>query len=271
MSQTRTDVQASFSSTISNSQLPDALIDISESSIDVLLDNPLVKQLPVVKTIAGIIQVGINIHDRLFLKKIVVFLAGIKNISPEERKKTIDLIDNSQKYRIKVGEKLLYILDANKDYEESEDTAKLFCEFIKENISYDEYIGATDTLNRTSRTELNVFFDNYATLSYYGLSENLSHLTHTGLLNVSVSEVEVQVSKGEPADYEEALNGEKYEADVSGGELELKASSSGQILFRVLANTDQKAKLEKARIAQEERRAKFLKEVQELRDKDEKK
>lgn len=265
------DIQTSFNATILKSQLPDALIDIGESSIDELLDNTLIKQLPVIKTIAGIIQAGVNIHDRLFLKKLLAFLGGVKDITPEERKRMINEIDASQTYRLKVGEKLLYILDANKDYEESEDTTKLFCEFIKGNISYDQYLSATDTLNRISRIELNEFFDNYALLHFYNETKNIAHLTHTGLLNVSISQVEVEVSKDEPADYEEALNGERYDANVYGGDLELESSLTGKILFDVLANDLQKDKFKKARMAQEERQAKIFNEVRERRDKEKKK
>ena len=60
-----TDIQKAFDETLQGSQLPDAGVDIVEASIDSLIDNDVLKEIPIVKTFVGLAQVGANINDKL--------------------------------------------------------------------------------------------------------------------------------------------------------------------------------------------------------------
>lgn len=224
------DIQQSFDSSIIGPLSLDSLIELSEYSIDEIVKNDTIKQIPIIKTLFAVIQTGLNIRDRLFLKKIAVFLAGISHIPEDKRQEMIDKIDNSKKYRIRVGEKLLYILDNCDDYINAENIAKLFSAMISGEISYEEYLGTSRIVSRISADELKLFIDSHyesPALSYEAIS-----LLHTGLVFVDTEKVDVKVVKHEPADWDDSP--EYYSTETTGGEANLYSTQAGDVIFKVL-------------------------------------
>lgn len=222
------DIQKKFDDSLRSNVLSDALVDMTESSIDSLIDNELLKQIPIVKSFIGITQTGINIHDKLFLKKIISFLVGIDEIDSQEREKIIKSIDSSKKYRLRVGEKLLYVIDSCDDYEGSERVAKLFRAVLTKDITYEEYLEASSVLVRLSNIELKAFLDAY-NIGY--MSDAAKELTHTGLVFSETEEVQVEVEKVEPQDYDDPP--EHYKTDVSGGDVTILPTAAGDTIYEV--------------------------------------
>ena len=208
------DIQHALESSIVGPLVEDGLMDVAEYSIDEVFNNEIIKQIPIVKTVIGVIQTGINIHDRLFLKKIVAFLVGINHISEKQRKKVVDKINSSKKYRMKVGEKLLYIIDKCDDYTNAENIAKLFSAMVKGDISYEQYLEASCVLARISTNDLNLFIQSYDSSS---LSYEATSLLHTGLVFVDTEKPEVEVTKREPEYWGDSS--EHYDSKVDGGEI----------------------------------------------------
>ena len=227
------DIQHALESSIVGPLVEDGLMDVAEYSIDEVFNNEIIKQIPIVKTVIGVIQTGINIHDRLFLKKIVAFLVGINHISEKQRKKVIDKINSSKKYRMKVGEKLLYIIDKCDDYINAENIAKLFSAMVKGDISYEQYLEASRIISRISMNELKLFMKSYDSSS---LSYEAINLLHTGLVFVDTEKPEVEVVKHEPTDWDDPQ--EYYDAEVHGGESSVRSTKSGDVIFKVFGNED---------------------------------
>jgi hypothetical protein len=225
------DIQKSFDESLLNSVLPDTAIDIADSSIDTLLSNELLKQVPIVKTFIGFVQAGINIHDKLFLKKILSFLSNIEEINPKKRRKMISSIDNSEKYRLKVGEKLLYVIDSCDDSEGAERIAKLFQAVLSKEITYEMYLEAAGIVARISNRELQLFLNSYNVLS---MEESANELTHTGLVYTETEEVEVDLEKIEQSDWDDPA--EHYVANVSGGEITIRPTTAGDTLYKVFGS-----------------------------------
>lgn len=117
----KSDVTTVFEDTILNSDLSSVMANISESIIDSMTDLPIV----------SLIRTTGDIRDYLFLKKILSFLNGIKDIKSSTRKRMIAKIEKSEDYRHKVGEKLLYIIDRCDDNEKVSYIATVFCAFLK--------------------------------------------------------------------------------------------------------------------------------------------
>ena len=57
-----------------------------------------------------------NIQDRLFLNKILTFLFHLKDTDAYQRQEMINDIDRSGIYQVRVGQKLLYIIDKCDDH-----------------------------------------------------------------------------------------------------------------------------------------------------------
>ncbi len=231
------DLEETFSQTLKSTQLPEAIIDVAEMTIDSIIDNKILNNIPVVKTFVGLTQVSINIHDKLFLKKILTFLNGVGEFEPTKREEMISKIDTSKKFRLKVGEKLLYILDSCSDYESAELIAKLFAAFLCGDIQYSDYMEASEVIARLSKQDLQDFIKQYSPTHME--TESVSHLLHTGLLSIVYEEIEVDVSKDEPGDWKDPQE-DRYSADVRGGELLISPTSAGHTIFKVLASENRK-------------------------------
>ena len=245
------DIQASFDSSLTSSLLLDASVDITEASIDQLLDNEIIKQVPIVKTIAGFVQMGINIQDRLFLKKILSFLQNIEGIPEKERKKIVNDIDDSGKHRVKVGEKLLYILDSCDDHIHAENVAKLFSAMLQGKISYPEYTDAAQIIARISQSELDLFL---ASHNGYFFNDDAISLVHTGLVYTEVEQVEVEIEKHEPVDHDDPP--EYYDATTHGGEVTIKPTSAGDTVYEVLGIGKEK-RIQQIRAEHEKKKVKI--------------
>lgn len=122
----KSDVTTVFEDTILNSDLSSVMANMSESIIDSMTNLPIV----------SLIRTTGDIRDYLFLKKILSFLNGIKDIKSSTRKRMIAKIEKSEDYRHKVGEKLLYIIDRCDDNEKVSYIAAAFCAFLKKKIKY---------------------------------------------------------------------------------------------------------------------------------------
>lgn len=225
------DIQHAIESSIVGPLAKDSLIDVAEYSIDEIINNEIIKQIPIVKTVIGTIQTGVNIRDRLFLKKIVAFLVGINHVSEKRRKKVVAKIDSSKRYRMKVGEKLLYIIDKCDDYTNAENVAKLFSAMVNGDISYEQYLEASRIISRISINELKLFMKSYDSSS---LSYEAINLLHTGLVFVSTEKPEVEIVKHEPADWDDPP--EYYSSETSGGETIPYSTQAGDVVFKVFGN-----------------------------------
>lgn len=221
-------IQKSFNDSISHSQLPDVGVDLIESSIDSLIQNDALKEIPIVKTFVGIAQAGVNIQDKLFLKKILTLLKGIDEIDEVTRTKIIQEIDTSEKYKIKVGEKLLYILDSCEDHEAANNIAKLFTAMLKKEITYDEYLRAASIISKLDSSTIEEFTYLYRPKPRGINIDNASSLLTTGLLSIRFEEIDVSVGE---AHYDEAPD-----VDVSGGEIYAIVTPVGETVFKVFAS-----------------------------------
>jgi hypothetical protein len=69
-------------------------------------------------------------------------------------------------------------------------------------------------------------------------------LTHTGLVYSEVDEINVDVEKAEPLGKDDTR--ERYDTDVSGGDVTIMPTSAGNTVFKILG-AKEKARLDKRR------------------------
>ena len=227
---TQADIQRLFDRSLIDSNLKDASLDISNLTIDEILNSGYFSEIPIVRTIAGIIKTGVNIQDRLFLKKILSFFEGIDDIPPSERKKVIDAIDNSKKYRIRVGEKLLYLIDTCADYEVSELLAALFSAFLRKAIDYDEFVKAAHIVSKNQAVTIKNFIKTED--EYIDMSQDDVEI-ETGLYVVGSNEISVDVVENN--DWK--IN-KQFIAEVGDGGLWASPSKAGLIIRKVFVGDE---------------------------------
>ena len=218
-------IQESFDKTLKQTNFQDITIDISEITIDTLLKDGILKDIPIVGTLIHLAKLGANIRDLLFLKKIISFMNGLKDISPTERNKMINEIDDSKEYRVKVGEKLLYIIDTCSDYENSENVSQLFKAFLEKKITYDEFLRSSNIIERVTSYDLKWFLKN--TCEYMSVEE-VGSLISSGLFDLHYEQIDVSVE-----DQDDYKSSDRYKTHINGGETGVTISRVGEIILEV--------------------------------------
>lgn len=210
----------------SDSQLLSSeMSEITFETLESILESDVFKSIPILREILGAFKVTNDISNYLFLKKILTFLNGIKDVSEKERAELIDKIDRSKKYRIKVGEKLLYIIDKSSDHEVVEYIAFLFAAYLRGEIDYVDFLKGSTILNNISIDDFKEFLK----------IESLKHLDEVDYNEYSSARLLYLYTEQptlEPND-----EPERYEAYIiRGGDLKAEFTEIGLILKRVFSN-----------------------------------
>ena len=120
----------------------DIVIDFLELALDSFFENPLLRELPIVKTFASIARIGFAIREKHLLRKTIIFINQLNANS----------IDNAKyekyKSRIKKKDKKLYseleivliIIDRLVDERKSIILANLFFNYIDRTIDWEDFL-----------------------------------------------------------------------------------------------------------------------------------
>ena len=131
----------------------DLVGDYAELAIDQLLKEGVLRELPGVATVLGLIRTYRAARDYIFFKKIKKFAESMEKISDEKRQKFASQMDENPEYREKVTDALLLLLDQLDDLEKSVLLARAFTAFVRGNLDsfytfqrYGEIIKATNVI-----------------------------------------------------------------------------------------------------------------------------
>lgn len=169
-------ISQSLTDTLKNDDLTNLTKDGLELTIDSFINDEIIKQIPFVKSIAAIVSTAKSITNYLFVKKIIAFLKGISDIPQKKRQAMISKIDESKKYRQKVGEFLLFQINHCDDDLKAEYLSQAFRAVINEELSYGDFMRVSNVLNRLSIID----FEDFITREKFG--EDDSVLIGCGLL-----------------------------------------------------------------------------------------
>ncbi|MEN5433607.1 MULTISPECIES: hypothetical protein [Sphingobacterium] len=118
----------------------DLLIDVADALLESNIDREVLENIPVVSSIYNLYKSAVSISDRMFLKKILSFLSELENIEKEKISLYYQKINTDEKFKKKVGDKLMFILDRCEDDEKSKIVAKIFGAYICEKIEYSDFL-----------------------------------------------------------------------------------------------------------------------------------
>ena len=213
---------ASLTETLKESDLKDVGVDIAETILDSTLQDGILKDIPILGSLVGLGKTTSKVRDVLFLKKVLSFINEVKDIPPKQREKVISDIDNSEKYRLKIGEKLLYILDKADDHEKTLLVGRFFKAFLKEEIDYDTFVRGSSIIDKSITEDLNWFLENdHEKLSIEEVGE---------FLGLGLFEIEPLNLKVKEAGYNHSKWEQTMDYSIEGGELSTRVSWIGEKL-----------------------------------------
>ena len=207
-----------LSETLKNSDLTSLTKEGLELTLDAFLDSGVIKDIPIVGTIAAAISTTKNISNLLFLKKIMAFLKGISDVPQEKRDAMISKIDGSERYRQKVGEFLLFQLNHCDDDLKAFYLSVAFKAVINEELSYEDFIRISNIINRISIIDFDDFISRNG--KYY-IEDSL--FIGCGLLCIYTEESYL----------ERRTEFDKPELTLKGGESMIELTSLGETIIEI--------------------------------------
>lgn len=221
----------SFEDTLKDADLQNVTTDLAESFSDTLLSDGILKDIPIIGTIIGLTKTTLSLKDRLLIKKLVYFISELKDINQEKRRELISQIDNSGKEKIKIGEKLLYIVDRAEDHIIAKYIAILFKAFLKEAITYQQFLrGATIIQNLISQDIEQLIDTTIADIERKDIYENGLTDFQNSLITTGICTTYIEPMSIEKNDDYNISN----EYIIIGGDLDVYLTDIGYILKKIL-------------------------------------
>lgn len=146
---------------IQDSELGSLAADYAELGVDALLDEGLLKDVPVLGTLQRLYNFGASIQNRMFAKKMLEFLINLESMPKEKRQDQLAKLVVDVEERRRVGENVLLLLDRMNDMSKPKMMAKAFSAYLKEEIdknSLYQLWHALDAVNVAYLSELKLVY-----------------------------------------------------------------------------------------------------------------
>jgi hypothetical protein len=123
--------------------------DYAEMALDVLTESPLVKEIPVVKSVIAAYKTGMAIREGHFVKKLLMFLKEFHADSTENEKirEYREQIEKDSAFRGRVTEHLLVILDRFVTAEKAQVLAYLFRAHVRGDVLWEDFVSLSIVLD----------------------------------------------------------------------------------------------------------------------------
>lgn len=123
-----------------NDDVADLCIDLTEIGIDSVMDDGVLSEVPIAKTIVALSKTGLAIRERNMLKQTLTFIRAFNSetISDDQLQKYKDKMTNN-KYAEKELGRVLYLLDRNIDNVKSAILGKIFNAYVNGKMEWDKF------------------------------------------------------------------------------------------------------------------------------------
>jgi hypothetical protein len=152
------DIGNSLVETIVSPELASTVQDLVEVGLDTIINDGVLRDIPIISTIIGTAKAWISVRDKLLLEKLKRFLQGIR-VTEEDRNRFLDEINKNVGYKRKVGESLIMLLDHFDDMTKADMLAKLFTSHLRDDITWDEFRRFAFVIERVFIHDLNEFLE----------------------------------------------------------------------------------------------------------------
>ncbi len=122
-----------------NKNFTGILADTTEALIDSVIENEIVKGIPILGTTINLYKGVLSIRDVTYLNKIKAFVEHIGEFSEEQRKKVIEESKEDEKRRTKFGDALITTLEQSDSIVKVEYLAIAFEAFLNEELLNEDF------------------------------------------------------------------------------------------------------------------------------------
>lgn len=175
-------------------KLKDVFVDNAEVLIDQLIENQVLKEIPILGTTINLIKGAFSVRDKIYLSKIKRFLENIGQISEKQRIKLITESRKDANRRAKFGESLLYTIDQSDSMAKIDYISCAFESFLNNEINDEE-------LRLICHAVRNAFVDDLVTIVESTNTPNqviLKHNVSSGLVIANYQPKNFDMENDEP-------------------------------------------------------------------------
>lgn len=209
---------------LGDQSLQDSSSALLEIALDTAFEEGILRDIPILGSIIGFGRATVSIRDRMFANKLAYFLKEIAHIPSDQRKKLIDEINESDDAKVKVGERILYMVDKCRDHESSRIAGIVFRAFLERIIEYREFISISAVIERLLPADI-MDFANSEWENIHAWQASI--FFGTGL--IELNELEIRVS-----DQWDWKSSEPY--IVEGNDLTVSVTTLGKKLRSILSD-----------------------------------
>lgn len=109
-----------------------------EQGIDAFLDSGVLKDIPLVSSILGVVNTVGTIKDHIFISKLIRFFNNLADIPKRERMDMVDRLNEDKNFSGKAGSAIIEILDRMESEIKPELSANFFSAYARKQISFIE-------------------------------------------------------------------------------------------------------------------------------------
>lgn len=139
--------------------------DITEIAIDSILNEGLLKEIPIIKTISTFYKTGKSIKDQFILRKIISFLNGCNGLSVKEAENFVQSFENEEMAK-EFGMRLLLLIDKADDIKKAELIGRLYILLLKREFDSKFYLRLCYMINKC-------FYDDILCLNFFEDEESI--------------------------------------------------------------------------------------------------
>lgn len=121
--------------TLGKADLPSLLEQIGEFSVDQILEEGALRDLPIIGSVLGVIKIGVAVRDLRLVRKLLRFLSDLSSLPTNVRTEMVDRLEADPSFGRPVGQKIVGLLDRIDDEEKAMFAARAFKAYAAGQIS----------------------------------------------------------------------------------------------------------------------------------------
>ena len=119
----------------------DTVADLTEVGLDAVMDDGVLKEIPLLSTVAGIYKIGHTIKERHTIKQLALFVTELNKGCVDKNKKNriLEKLNGNQQQSKQEIEYILVVLDSYLEYEKPKMLAKLYMAYLEQRIDWTQF------------------------------------------------------------------------------------------------------------------------------------
>ena len=195
-----------------SSDICDAVGDLVEVGLDAVMDDGILKDIPILSTVVGLYRIGHTIRERHTIKQLALFATELNKGCVDKNKKNriLEKLNGNQQQSKQEIEYILVVLDSYLEYEKPQILAKLYIAYLEKTITWTEFAKYAAAIDRIFPTDVEMLkehdFRKKAIMCKQSESEGILRLISVGFMYEQTASYYMGEDASEITDYETAYS-----------------------------------------------------------------